>query len=87
MNYSYKREEEDRIFREEYLKQKENDFRLYPNMKFCRLSKYSEIRFLSLGESMDNTLLQWICFREFLKDQIKNKSKLGLSNNQVEEMD
>ena len=87
-NYSYKKEEQFRNFKEDFLKKKHNeDENLYPKIeKFCKISTYSDVRFLSLGNSMKNILPQWICLKEFFKSQIKDKKESSLSPKQVEDL-
>ena len=66
-HYSYKKEHQYKEFRQNFLdkKRKENEY-LYPEIKeFPKLVTYNEIRFLSLGNSLDFILIQWNCLMNF----------------------
>jgi len=85
-NYSYKKDEQYRIFKTTFLQKKKKDNgNLYPDQdRFNKLSRYSEVRFLSLGDSLNTIIPQWKCLIEFFHDQINNKTTFELNRKQVQ---
>ena len=84
-HYSYKKEEQYTKFKENFLKNKKRNGNLYQNHeKFIKISSYSEVRFLSLGNALNSILPQWKCLEEFFKEQIENRKVNELSKKQVQ---
>jgi len=87
-NYSYKRQEDYFKFSQKFISEKktENSY-LYPKVlhgkSFNKISTYSEVRWLSLGSSLNNLQGQWTCLIEFFEYQLDRKKELKLNKDQI----
>jgi len=67
-------------------KKTENSY-LYPKVlhgeSFNKISTYSEVRWLSLGSSLNNLQDQWTCLIEFFEYQLDRKKELKLNKDQI----
>ena len=58
---------------------KSKDLTLYYHMKegqaFTKIQNYSEVRWLSLGNSLKSIQGQWLCLNMFFKHQLKKKKE------------
>ena len=82
-NFSYKRHNDYSKFSKNYLQTKKesklSNPMLYLDIKeFRKFERYSDTRWLSLGESLKILVEQWYCLDAFFEDQLMNKKLLKL---------